>query len=426
MTSPKRTEPRLPITLAAMLLARITLNIVYRITYPFLPVIARGLGVDLTSVGLLVTARAAGGFTSPLFGPLSDAWGRKRLLLAGVAFLIVGAAICAALPFYAAFLVAFVTFGFAKAIFDPTMQAYIGDRVPYERRGRVMGITEFSWSAAWLLGVPSTGWLIARTGWQSPFTLLAVLGAAGLLLIAWLLPRDAPTVSHNSNTFQLGAVIRNRNVMATFCVGFLIILANEVMFIVYGAWMESRFGLSVVALGLASIVIGVAEAAGEFGSAAFVDRLGKRRAVLIGLVISAFTYGALPMLGQRLAWAMGGLVLLFVAFEFTIVSLLPLISELAPSARATTMSANIAAMTLARMIGSISGTTLFVQWGRLEANAIVSVVASALAFGVLGLFVREHPHPDLSASLLDKGGDDGPLPLSATGEAARMGAKDSL
>jgi len=40
---------------------------VYRITYPFLPVIARGLGVDLTSAGLLVTAaRAAGLSARPL------------------------------------------------------------------------------------------------------------------------------------------------------------------------------------------------------------------------------------------------------------------------------------------------------------------------------------------------------------------------
>ncbi len=389
MTNPNRAEPRLPVTLAAMLLARITLNISYRITYPFLPVIARGLGVDLTSAGLLVTARAAGGLASPIFGPLSDTWGRKRLMLAGVALLIAGAALCAALPFYAAFLVAFVTFGLAKAIYDPAMQAFIGDRVPYERRGRAMGIIEFSWSAAWLLGVPSAGWLIARAGWQSPFALLAVLGAAGLLLIARLLPRDAPTLVHDSAAFQLGAVIRNRNLMATFCVAFLIALANEVTFIVYGAWMESRFGLSVVALGLASIVIGLAEAMGEFGSAAFVDRLGKRRAVLIGLVISALTYGVLPMLGQRLEWAIGGLTLLFVAFEFTIVSLLPLISELSPAARATTMSANVAAMTLARMIGSVGGTALFVRWGRLEPNAAVSVVATALAFGVLWLFVHE-------------------------------------
>jgi predicted MFS family arabinose efflux permease len=186
-------------------------------------------------------------------------------------------------------------------------------------------------------------------------------------------------------------VIHNRNLMAALCVSFLIILANEVTFIVYGAWMESRFGLSVVELGVASIAIGVAEAAGEFGSTAFVDRLGKRRAVLAGLGMTAITYAALPMLGRHLEWALGGLALLFVSFEFTLVSLLPLISELAPGARATTMSANVAAITLARMIGSASGTAIFVWAGRLELNAIASVAASALAFGVLWIFVREKP-----------------------------------
>ena len=370
-----------------MLLARTTLNIVYRITYPFLPVIARGLGVDLTSAGLLVTARAAGGLVSPILGPLSDRYGRKRLMLAGVALLIAGAAVCALLPFYAAFLAAFVLFGVAKAVYDPTMQAAISDRVPYEERGRAIGISELSWSAAWLIGVPSAGWLIARAGWQAPFAFLAALGVVGLLLIAGVLARDEGPVGLQKP--PRSGLLRNRNLYAALCVTSLMILANEVTFIVYGAWMESRFGLSVVSLGVASIVIGVAEAAGEFGSTGLADRLGKRRAVLIGLVLLAISYGLLPWLGQRLEWALGGLALLFVSFEFTLVSSLPLISELAPEARATAMSANVAAITVARMIGSAGGAAMFARLGQLEFNAAVSVIASALAFCVLWAFVHE-------------------------------------
>jgi predicted MFS family arabinose efflux permease len=376
-----------------MLLARIALNISYRITYPFLPVIARGLGVDLTSAGLLVTARAAGGLVSPVFGSLSDRLGRKRLMLAGAALLIVGAAVCAALPFYAAFLAAFVLFGVAKAVYDPAMQAAIGDRVPYAQRGRAIGISELSWSAAWLIGVPSAGWLIARTGWQAPFAFLAALGVAGLLLLARALPHDVPAVAHASASLQLGQVVRNRNLMAALCVTAFITLANEVTFIVYGAWMENRFGLSVVSLGVASIVIGVAEAAGEFGSTGLADRLGKRRAVLIGLALLGISYGLLPSLGQRLEWALGGLALLFVSFEFTLVSSLPLISELAPEARATAMSANVAAITIARMIGSAGGAAMFARMGQLEFNAAVSVIASLAAFGFLWIFVREQTQP---------------------------------
>ena len=383
-------EPSLPATLSAMLLARIALNISYRITYPFLPVIARGLGVDLTSAGLLVTARAAGGLASPVFGPLSDRYGRKRLMLAGVALLIAGAAACAILPFYAAFLAAFVLFGVAKAVYDPTMQAAISDRVPYAQRGRAIGIAELSWSAAWLVGVPSAGWLIARVGWQTPFAFVAMLGVAGLLLIGWVLPHDVPAAGHAKDTsLQLGQVVRNRNLMAALGVTSLLILANEVTFIVYGAWMESRFGLSVMSLGVASIVIGLAEAAGEFGSTALADQLGKRRAVLVGLVVLGISYAVLPRLGQRLEWALGGLALLFVAFEFTLVSSLPLVSELAPEARATAMSANVAAMTSARLIGSAGGVALFARMGQLEFNAAVSVIASAVAFCVLWAFVHE-------------------------------------
>jgi predicted MFS family arabinose efflux permease len=385
----KRTEFNLPLTLAAMLLARITLNMSYRITYPFLPAIARGLGVDLTSAGLLVTARASGGLVSPIFGPLSDRYGRKRMMLIGLVLLIMGAAICAVVPLYAAFMVAFVLFGISKAIYDPTIQAYIGDRVPYERRGRAIGVTELAWSGGWLVGVPSAGWLIAHMGWQAPYALLAILSTAGLLLIAWLLPRDPPLAQHTRPSLQLGVVFRNRNLLAALLVTFFLMLANEVTFIVYGAWMESRFGLSVVSLGVVSIAIGVAEAAGEFGSAAFVDRLGKRRAVLVGLALSAIAYAALPTLGVRLESVIGLLAALFIIFEFTLVSSLPLVSELAPEARATAMSANAAAMTLARMIGSVSGTALFTWMGKLEPNAVASVIASVAAFGVLWIFVRE-------------------------------------
>jgi predicted MFS family arabinose efflux permease len=105
------------------------------------------------------------------------------------------------------------------------------------------------------------------------------------------------------------------------------------------------------------------------------------------------SYGLLPSLGQRLEWALVGLAFLFVSFEFTLVSSLPLISELAPEARATAMSANVAAITMARMIGSAGGVAIFARMGQLEFNAAVSVVASLVAFGFLWIFVREQPQP---------------------------------
>ena len=58
-------------------------------------------------------------------------------------------------------------------------------------------------------------------------------------------------------------------------VSVLVVTANENLFMVYGAWFESRFGLPVATLGMVSIVISLAELAAAGASAGIVDRVGK-------------------------------------------------------------------------------------------------------------------------------------------------------
>ena len=72
------------------------------------------------------------------------------------------------------------------------MHAYVGDQVAYQRRGRVMAVTELAWSASFIIGVPLMGLLIARSGWAAPFPILAGLGGLAFLALAWMLPRDRP------------------------------------------------------------------------------------------------------------------------------------------------------------------------------------------------------------------------------------------
>ncbi len=178
-------------TLGTILFSRTALNVSFRVVYPFLPVISRGLGVPLTAVSFLLTLRALAGLSSPLFGPLSDRYGRRSLMLAGLGMMVTAGALIAGWPTYRVATVAFVLFGLSKTAYDPALQAYLGDAVPYHRRGRVLGITELSWSAAWLIGVPAAGFLIERAGWQAPFVALAVLALVGLLF-TWRLSPDQP------------------------------------------------------------------------------------------------------------------------------------------------------------------------------------------------------------------------------------------
>jgi predicted MFS family arabinose efflux permease len=372
-------------TLAIILLSRFALNLQWRIVYPFLPAIGRGLGVPLETASLLLTVRALAGMTSPIFGILGDRRGRWVSMIGGLAVLVLGAALVTVTPSFSVALAAFALLGLSKASYDPGSQAYIGDAVPYEKRGRVMGILELPWSLAWLIGVPVAGFLIATIGWRAPFGVIAGLGLLGLLLTSLARTQyvRSPTDQRRSFRIQL-----TKSAMMALVVSCLLTAANENVFVVYGAWMESQFGLAIAALGLASMVIAVAELAAEASSAGLVDRFGKRRAVLGGLAVGALAYLLLPPLAQSLGGALLGITLVVLTFEFAIVSMLPLVSELAPSARGTLLAVNVAAMSFGRMVGSLSGPRLWSQRG-LWANAVVSAGLVLVALLILGMGVRE-------------------------------------
>ena len=325
--------------------ARLVINAQFRIPYPFLPAISRGLGVPLEVASLLLTVRGLLGATSPLFGYLSDRVGRKPLMLAGLLMLIAGATLLVMGRSFGWALVAFALFGLAKSSYDPTMQADVSDVVPYEHRGRALGVTELSWSASWLFAVPLTGLLIARWSWRAPFLVIALLGVACLLgTMRLAAPRTTPTDGPDRPAPRtLGASLRllfSRRTLLVLAVSALVILASENFFIIYGAWMEAQFGLEPAGLGLTSIVVSVAELAAAVLSAVSVDRLGKHRALFIGLAGNACAYLLLRVVAGSFAGALAGIILLAATSEFAIVSTLPLVSELAPTARGTVTSVN--------------------------------------------------------------------------------------
>jgi predicted MFS family arabinose efflux permease len=374
-------------TVAVILLSRFALNLQARIVYPFLPAISRGLGVPLETASLLLTIRALTGATSPVFGVLADRHSRRAAMLGGLAALVLGTALVGVAPSFAVALGAFALLGLSKASYDPGAQAYVGDAVPYSRRGRIMGILELPWSMAWLIGVPAAGYLIARAGWRAPFWVIAALGAFSLLATWLLFPRGgrSPTGHRPPPRIHLTTPA----VMALL-ISFLLTAANENLFVVYGAWMESQFGLTITALGLSSIVIAAAELAAEATSAGLVDRLGKRRAVMGGLALGAIAYLLLPPLARSLAGALMGITLVVLTFEFTIVSMLPLVSELATDARGTLLAVNVAAMSLGRVLGSLSGPRLWAQTG-LWANTLLSAGMVLIGLLILWAAVRERP-----------------------------------
>jgi predicted MFS family arabinose efflux permease len=182
-------------------------------------------------------------------------------------------------------------------------------------------------------------------------------------------------------------VVAHRPAVGGLAVGLLISTANDLVNVVFGAWLEVSFGLQVVALGAASAVIGVAELSGEGLVAGLADRLGKKRAVAVGILFNALASLALPFLGQWLPGALIGLFLVYVTFEFTLVSAIPLMTELVPTARATVMASNVGAHSAGRALGALFAPILFARG--LSTNVALAAVLDLVALGLLAVLVRE-------------------------------------
>ncbi len=367
-------------------LSRLLLNTARRFIYPFAPALSRGLGVPLTAITSLIALNQVASLLSPLFGPLGDRWGYRLMMLAGLTMLAVGMTASGLLPFYGVLVVAVFLAGLGKSVFDPALQAYVGERVPYQRRGLVIGVIEFSWAGSALIGIPLVGLLIDRWGWQSPLWVLGGLAWLSVFALSRVIPGDGRSrrMSGGSTGLRQAWRLVSRERAATGALGFILFtaLANDNLFVVYGIWLEESFALTVVALGTATTVIGLAELAGEGLTATMADRLGLKRATLTGLVLSGLSYALLPLLGQSLPLALVGLFFTFITFEFTVVTSFSLFTEVLPRARATMMSSLLAAAGVGRVIGALIGGPVWFAGG-LWAVGLVSTGASLLALACL-------------------------------------------
>ncbi|MBN1565357.1 MAG: MFS transporter [Anaerolineae bacterium] len=380
---------RLRYQIIAFALARLAINTGHRMIYPFLPTIARGLNVERTVIAQAVSVRSALGFFSPIFGALANRRGSKIALLIGAGLFTAAMALVTISPTYPALVAALVIASAGKLIYDPAVQVYLGERVHYTQRGFAIAITELSWSGAFLIGMPVIGWLIDRSGqWQAPFPLLTALGIAAIILLWLVVPPEDSTKRRPMPLMQgIRLVLAHPPALAGLATGFFISASNETISIIYGAWLEDAFAMQVTALGLSALVIGIAELAGESSVAGFVDRIGKRRAVALGIGSNALAALLLPVFGSGQIGALIGLFLFFITFEFALVSSLPLMTELLPAARATLMAGNVTAYSGGRMLGALIGDPLFTMG--LLANCTTAAIFDILALMALLLFIRQ-------------------------------------
>lgn len=381
--------------LSTLTLARVVLNSARRFPYIVLTPLAAALGVPRSAVESALSLQWATGAISPLTGVYIDRIGRKRMMLLGMGSLAVFAGIAAFGQSAGIILFVLAASGFTKVLYDPAMQAYIADRVPYARRGMAIGITELSWSGSLLAIGPLAAFLLDRVGPGAIFAVIAVFSAIAFALVLVLIPGDAPAADQPMTTRPRGnlrELLASRPAVAMLIAGALLSLAAESMNIAYEGWLRETFLVTTVALGYVSVVISAGEVGGEFFVIAVSDRFGKRRMGLAMILAVGLIYFLLPRLSTSLPLAIGGIFLMFFTFETAIVVLIPLATEVLPHARGTMLSVNVAALAGGRAIGTLLGGWML-RTGGFSLNGTVGLSLNLIAALLIWRFVLEYTGP---------------------------------
>jgi predicted MFS family arabinose efflux permease len=372
--------------LAVFIFVRLVVSTAFRMVFPFLPAMARGLGVPIESVAAAVSARSGLGMLGPALGAIADMRGRKQALLAGLILFSISLIVMGIWPSYAVFFICLVLTGGATVVIDSSVHAYIGDRIPYAQRGRATATVELGWSLAFVVSIPIIGWSMVRFGWSSPFIWLGLTSLLAGGLVGLVVPRTLPI---SGSWGELKGGIR-RIFSAAPLVGLLVAMlmttANQVISIVFGIWMEDSFGLMVDQLGLASIVIGLGGLVGVGCAVLFTDKLGKRLAIGLGLALNSAICLVFLVIGDQLWGALTALFFFFLTFEFSVTSLLPLMTTLSVQARGVFMAATLAAFSLGDAFGALIGP-IFIRTG-LGTNVAGTVVINLCGLFLLLAFIK--------------------------------------
>ncbi|EWS65499.1 Purine efflux pump PbuE [Hydrogenophaga sp. T4] len=163
MTHPRlspRRELGLLLTIAGIQFTHI---LDFMIMMPLGPQFTRLFGITDAQFGLLVSAYTlAAGVSGLAAATYVDRFDRKRLLLVLYGLFALATLGCGLAPGYGFLMVARVAAGMFGGVLSALSQTIVADVIPFERRGRAMGIVMSSFSVSTVAGVP-LGLFLAST-----------------------------------------------------------------------------------------------------------------------------------------------------------------------------------------------------------------------------------------------------------------------
>jgi DHA1 family multidrug resistance protein-like MFS transporter len=358
----------------------------FGIIIPILPFYIESFGASGKALGLLMAIFSIMQFIfAPIWGTLSDRFGRKPILLLGVfgnALSLLFFGLSTQLwMMYASRALA----GILSSATMPTAMAYIGDTTDAKNRGGGMGVIGAAMGVGMVLG-PGIGGSLAKTSLSLPFFVAAGLSVVAMILILLILPeslaKEARQTDRKVSAPSFGYLWK----ALKGPVGFMLLLAFSVSFAltnfegVFGLYAQYRYDYDPVQVGLVLTVVGIVSALAQgVLTGPLTKRFGETNVIKVSLISSAvwFVVMLLPKTPTGVYLTVGFFVLSNAMLRPAISAI---ISRKAERGQGIAMGLNNSFMSLGRIIGPLWAGTMFdfnLSWPYISGGVVM-----ALLFGI--------------------------------------------
>jgi|GEM_PF-2767661 len=354
--------------------------------FPIAPVLADLFGIDASRIIMINVGFAFFGLAAPAFGMMADRIGTRKVITGGLGFLALGMGITAFAQSALHFLVGRAVIGAGFFSLSGLIAGYIGDLVPYEKRGRAISFVRLAFAIAILWSPVYASYMVMHVGIKGLY-LQYMLGAVIALLLSMRLPKpdhheelggiqweeikEIPKVPAAKLFLLLQFVFA---IPAIFVYGYLSIYLNEL-------------GTSQSVIGWVYLIAGLGSAAGVLLAIWKSDRWGKVRFTKIAFLMMGISILFVPRVS-----IVGGSALLFffaIGMDGGWPVFQALASEVMKERRATFMTLMFLLVSLSNVLMYLIAPWVYETIGFLGISWI-GCITGLICFGLLTLIQRKY------------------------------------
>ncbi|MFC7198349.1 MFS transporter [Halospeciosus flavus] len=331
------------------------------VSIPLTPTVQRVFDVSQAQASWVGTAfgLAYGGGVL-VFGPLSDRYGRKTIIVPGLLVLAVSTFAVGFSPSYEILIGLRIVQGLAAATFPAAAVAYIGEVLPESIRATGIGVVTTGVLAAGIVGQVYADAVMLVAGWEWVFWGLAAVYVVFIALLYALPQTEGEDRQSEPGLLtvyaRMGRLLQNRVLLSAYFGGFAVLFTFVGMYSGLAPYLQTAFGVSsqqlllVRAAGIPGMLLS------PFAGRP-IARYGSSRVASGSFVLAAGGLGLEAIAGSLPVLVVGSIVFV-TGIAAAVPSLISLIGETVPSARGTAVALYVSILFIGASVGPLLPTSL--------------------------------------------------------------------